>query len=87
MPCGADQRCGGEGVCGLGNMCPTGQSPTWWGEGDAVDRTATDPRWGDMLETFASSGQSMPAGYAMVFDRQANQLSVTLRTRADDSAA
>jgi hypothetical protein len=86
MPCGPDQRCGGEGDCGLGNVCPPGQSPTWWGEGDDVDRSLTDPRWSGMFDSFASSGQSMPASYAIVFDREANELAVSLRTRAEDSA-
>jgi hypothetical protein len=87
MPCGPEQRCAGEGVCGLGNMCPPGQSPQWWGQGDNVDRTPDDPRWSGMFDSFASSGQSMPAAYAIVFDRQANALLVSLRTRAEDSAA
>jgi len=87
MPCAPDQRCGGEGVCGLGNTCPPGESPAWWDGADAVDRMANDPRWGGMLETFGNLQQSMPAGYAMVFDRQANQLAVTLRTTAEDAAA
>jgi hypothetical protein len=87
MPCGTAQRCAGEGVCGLGNMCATGESPQWWGEGDGVDHTVSDPRWGGMLETFASSQQNMPAGYAIVFDRQANELAVTLHMTAQDAAA
>jgi hypothetical protein len=87
VPCGDEQRCAGEGVCGLGNMCPTGESPQWWSEGEFVDHTPADPRWGGMLETFANGEQSMPAGYAIVFDRQANELAVTLRTSADDNAA
>jgi hypothetical protein len=53
----------------------------------AVDRTANDPRWGGMLETFGNEQQSMPAGYAIVFDREANELAVTMRTTADDTAA
>jgi hypothetical protein len=40
-----------------------------------------------MLETFGNLQQSMPAGYAIVFDRQANQLAVTLRTSAEDVPA
>ena len=74
-------------MCGLGNTCPPGESPAWWDGADAVDRMANDPRWGGMLETFGNLQQSMPAGYAMVFDRQANQLAVTLRTTAEDAAA
>lgn len=84
--CAPDQRCAGEGVCGLGNLCPTGESPAWWDGGEAVDRTLNDPRWGGMLETFGGTQQSMPAGYAIVFDRQANRLAVTVRTSAEDTA-
>jgi hypothetical protein len=73
-------------MCGLGNMCPAGESPQWWGTGAGFDRTPTDPRWGGMLEMFANGQQSMPAGYAIVFDRQANELAVTLRTSAQDTA-
>jgi hypothetical protein len=87
MPCAPDQRCAGEGVCGLGNMCATGESPVWWSDGDNIDRSAGDPRWGGALETFAGAAQNMPAGYAIVFDRTANALFVTLRTMSDDTAA
>jgi hypothetical protein len=86
MPCGGEQRCAGEGMCGLGDMCPAGMSPQWWGEGDGVDRMANDPRWGGMLESFANDEQSMPAAYAIVFDRRANQLAITFRTSAEDTA-
>jgi hypothetical protein len=87
MPCAPQQRCGGEGVCGLSNTCPAGESPAWWDGADGVDRTLNDPRWGGALETFGNQQQSMPAGYAIVFDRQANQLAVTIRTTAEDAAA
>jgi hypothetical protein len=85
--CGPDQRCAGEGECGLGNACPSGQSPAWWDGGDAVDRSANDPRWGGMLESFSTNAPNMPAGYAIVFDRAANALLVTIRTNTDDTPA
>lgn len=84
--CGGEQRCAGNGECGVGNACPTGMSPEWWGEADGVDRSANDPRWGGGLEPFASGSGDAPAGYAIVFDRRAHELAVTLRTRAEDVA-
>lgn len=44
-----------------------------------------DPRWDGMLDRFANaSGQVMPTGYAIVYDRPSNSLTVTVRALGND---
>ncbi|HKU44913.1 MAG TPA: hypothetical protein VJR89_42430 [Polyangiales bacterium] len=89
--CPEGQNCGMGGECSAAASCPKNASPDWYSPAAGSDRSLDDPRWGGALDRFINSGapgmSSDAGGYAIVFDRASNQLAVTLRALAPDTAS
>jgi hypothetical protein len=86
--CPDTQLCNARAECAVAPGCPTDASPDWYAPGAGANRALNDPRWGGALDRFANAGMDSSAGgYAIVFDRPSNQLVVSVRALAEDTAA
>jgi len=84
IACGETQICDGAGGCQSGG-CPSGRSPDWFSAAGG-NASWNDPRWGGAaLTPFAGGPSATAGGYALVFDRAANELAVTYRVRLGDA--